>query len=222
MGIMGMSLVSFAHSPMTTAEHLLFLLKTRGPQSAHALAAVLGMTAVGVRKQLLLLAERGLATSTDEQRGTGRPTRVWSLTADGQGQFPDRHADLAVDLLRQLRAEFGAEGVARLVAARERQTEASARAALQDVADPAGRIVRLAELRHAEGYMAEVSRGDDGAWQLVEHHCPVAAAAGECRGFCDSELALFRRVLGAELAVERIEHLLAGGRCCSYRIELKA
>ncbi|GGY25058.1 helix-turn-helix transcriptional regulator [Paludibacterium paludis] len=206
---------------MTTAERLLFLLKTRGPESAQILAKILGLTAMGVRKQLLLLEEKGLVASADERRGPGRPTRIWSLSAQGQRRFPDRHADLAVDLLRQLRAEFGEEGVARLVSARERQAECTAREALTGAADVEDKLGRLAAWRHADGYMAHVEREADGSWQLVEHHCPVAAAAGECGRLCESELALFRRLLGEGVEIDRTEHLMAGGRSCRYRVVVK-
>jgi predicted ArsR family transcriptional regulator len=29
---------------------------------------------------------------------------------------------------------------------------------------------------------------------------------------------VFRAVLGTEITVERIDHILAGARCCAYRI----
>ncbi len=65
--------------------------------------------------------------------------------------------------------------------------------------------------------MATVSK-DAGGFRLIENHCPICAAARVCQGFCRSELALFREVLGPGVAVERTEHLLAGGRRCAYRV----
>lgn len=53
---------------------------------------------------------------------------------------------------------------------------------------------------------------------LVENHCPICTAARVCQGFCRSELEVFRDVLGPEVEVERVEHVLAGGRRCAYRI----
>jgi predicted ArsR family transcriptional regulator len=58
----------------------------------------------------------------------------------------------------------------------------------------------------------------DGSWILAENHCPICAAARNCQGFCRSELSVFRAVLGPEVTVERVEHILAGARRCAYRI----
>ncbi len=56
------------------------------------------------------------------------------------------------------------------------------------------------------------------AWLLIEDHCPICAAAASCQGLCRSELQIFARCLGAGVRVERVEHVLAGGRRCAYRV----
>jgi predicted ArsR family transcriptional regulator len=76
-------------------------------------------------------------------------------------------------------------------------------------------LVRLVELRSAEGYMAEYARRDDGSYVIAENHCPICATAAACQGFCRSELALLAHLL-APARVERSEHLLAGSRRCAY------
>src|SRR2546422_644329 len=78
-------------------------------------------------------------------------------------------------------------------------------------------LERLAATRSAEGYMATVRKAGDG-WLLVENHCPICAAARACQGFCRSELELFREVLGEGVEIERVEHVLAGGRRCAYSV----
>lgn len=66
--------------------------------------------------------------------------------------------------------------------------------------------------------MAEARSAGRGEFLLVENHCPVCAAAQACQGLCRGELDLFRAVLGPEVEVERIDHILAGARRCSYRV----
>jgi predicted ArsR family transcriptional regulator len=75
----------------------------------------------------------------------------------------------------------------------------------------------LAEIRAREGYMAGWQKDGKG-FLLLENHCPICAAARACQGFCRSELDLFRHVLGPDVAVERVEHILLGARRCAYRI----
>lgn len=202
-----------------TRERILFLLKTRGPQTTAWLARRLGITAMGVRQHLARLAEEERVAYAEERRPVGRPARVWRLTERGAAGFPEGYADLTVDLLGSLRAAFGAAGLERLVAERTRRQIADYRGRLPDARAPlARRVAALARIRREEGYMAEWSRARDGALTLVENHCPICAAAEVCQGLCDGELELFRAALGGGVVVERTEHILEGARRCVYRI----
>lgn len=201
----------------TPADDLLLLIKTRGPQTTQAAAARMDVSRQAARVHLEKLAAQGLVTHEAERLGVGRPKQVWSLTAAGHGRFPDTHAQMTVELIEAVRAEFGEAGLDRLVARRERATEAGYRADVPADAGLEARLEKLAALRRAEGYMAEWRTEPDGSYLLVENHCPICAAAQACQGFCRSELSLFEMLL-APAKVERIEHLLAGARRCAYRV----
>lgn len=203
----------------TTTDRLLFQLKSRGPQGAATLAAACAITPMGAHKQLRALAAQGLVAFHDEAQGVGRPRRIWSLTDAGHGRFPDRHGDLAVQLLRHAAAQFGPQGLDTLIAAREAAAEALYRQRLAGLRTLGRRVTALAQARHEEGYMARAEPAADGdGWLLVEDHCPICAAATACQGLCRSELALFQRCLGPGVEVQRTEHLLAGARRCAYRV----
>lgn len=215
---------------MNTADNVLFLLKTRGPQTAQKLAELLELTSMGARRQLESAQEKGLVGFEDVADKVGRPSRRWHLTEAGHARFPDRHADLTLQMIQQVRALFGEEGMEKLISARERDSEAAYQAALagaeaeavtpQAAPQPAlaARVQALARARDAEGYMAETEVQPDGSLLLIENHCPICAAATSCQGFCRSELQVFQRVLGEGCRVERAEHLLSGARRCVYVI----
>ncbi len=203
---------------MKSSDQILFLLKTHGQQSAQQLAERLGITSMGARRQLEAAQDKGLVESDDVASKIGRPTRQWRLSSAGHARFPDRHADLTLQLIGQARAVFGEEGLERLIDARDVAIEASYRQATADCADLTTRAEALARVRDAEGYMAEAHSQPDGSVLLIENHCPICAAASACQNFCRSELAIFQRVMGPECAVERAEHLLSGGRRCVYVI----
>jgi len=57
----------------------------------------------------------------------------------------------------------------------------------------------------------------DGSFLLIESHCPICAAAKVCPMLCDSELDVFRAVLGDVVVIERTEHMLAGAGRWVYR-----
>ena len=199
-------------------DRVLFQLKTRGPLTPAQIAERLAITEVAVRQHLRRLEAEGLVEAVDAQRGVGRPARVFAVTAAAAGHFPDTHADLTVDLLDAVRTTFGERGLQRLIDTRSERQRRTYTERLRGARSLAERVQRLAALRAEEGYLAEWSRTDDGAFLLVENHCPICVAARSCQAFCRDELAVFRAALGPAAQVERTDHLLAGARRCAYRI----
>ena len=203
---------------MNSFDEVLLLLKTRGPQTAQALADLLGLSSMGVRRQLESSMAKGLVASVDTPGKVGRPVRRWMLTEAGHARFPDRHADLTLELIAQVRALFGEAGLERLLAARAVAGEAAYRRQVEGVPGLAGKVAALAQAREAEGYMAASEIAADGSVLLFENHCPIGAAARSCESLCRSELDVFGRVLGPGVSVVRTEHQLAGARRCAYRV----
>lgn len=203
-------------------ERLLFHLKTKGAQSAAGLARRLGVTAMAVRQHLARLEDEGLVAYRDEAGRVGRPRRIWSLTTAAEERFPDSHAELAFGMIEAARNAFGEEGLARLLDKRlESQVDAYRQRMPDQEASLKDRVAALAHLRREEGYMADWSSKDGGAFELVENHCPICAAAQLCAGLCAGEVGLFRQLLGPEVEVERIEYILEGDRRCTYSVRPK-
>ena len=197
---------------------ILFHLKTRGPQTAADVGSRLGMTPAGARQHLVKLETSGLVESADERQGRGRPRKYWRLTPRGHHRFPDRHSDLTLDLLRSMRDVFGEPGVDQLIEHRQRVSIVDYRKLVGERRSLRQKLAALAEIRSREGYMASVAQDTRESFLFVENHCPICAAAAACQGLCRSELAIFRAVLGTDVTVERIDHILAGARRCAYRI----
>jgi predicted ArsR family transcriptional regulator len=199
---------------------LLERLKRSGPSTAAELAAGLKLTDVAIRQHLVALEEAGLLRQqTKPPEGRGRPATLWSLSEMAQEIFPDRHADLTLDLIDTVRESFGEEGLQRLVTARaRRQAEGYSQLLAAAGAPLKKRVEALARQRNAEGYMAECVPEGRGAFLLIEHNCPICEAAKSCTGLCQGELDVFRQSLGEDVSVERTQHLLSGGERCAYRI----
>src|SRR5205085_3754488 len=177
-------------------------LKRAGPATAGALAEELGLTDVAVRQHLAALQEHGLVGQrTPRPRGPGRPAVTWSLTPLANDLFPDRHADLTVELIEATRQAVGDEGLQRVIAARTAEQLSAYEKAIGRRKRVRDRVEALARQRTAEGYMAEVVEDADGLF-LVENHCPICDAARACVGFCRSELELFQQALGDDVTVE--------------------
>jgi predicted ArsR family transcriptional regulator len=199
-----------------STDKILFLLKSHGPQSAAELGEQVQMTSMGARQHLMTLEADGWVSFNDEARGRGRPVRLWHLTEQAWQRFPDSHSELTLQLIDNIQQLFGEVGMERLIAQREQQQLTRYQAELTQPA-LADRLAALTAQRTREGYMADFRQEEDGSWLLWESHCPICAAARACRGFCRSELEMFRRLL-APAGVEREQYLLEGDHRCLYRI----
>lgn len=200
-------------------EHL----KRRAHATVAELTEHLGVTSTAVRQHLDDLEANGLVRRLDpvSTGGRGRPRRPWALTELASELFPDRHADLTVELIAAIRESVGEEGLDAVIATRSARQRAAYRAAMaarRTDDDMAATVRALADLRSAEGYMAEATPQADGSMVLTEHHCPICDAASTCQGLCRDELDMLRDVLGDGVEVERTDHLLSGDPRCSYRI----
>ena len=72
--------------------------------TAPELAAGFGLTDTAVRQHLEALEALGLVErSASEPAGRGRPPVAWHLTSLATSLFPDRHADLTVELIGSIR-----------------------------------------------------------------------------------------------------------------------
>lgn len=201
-------------------ERAIWILKTKGPQPLTFLAKEMNVTTEGARFQLLKLAGDGLVSSITESKGRGRPQQIWSLTALGNSRFPDTHAELTVKLIQKTREILGEETLQAIIDANAQEGKIKYNNAVTGINDLEGKIKTLAQIRDQEGYMASYIKDDEG-FLLIENHCPICAAATICQGFCKSELETFQSVLGNNVKIHRIDHILAGAQRCAYRIANK-
>ncbi|MCA0964871.1 helix-turn-helix transcriptional regulator [Salipiger bermudensis] len=211
-------LEKWAWSPRAPSERLLMTLKMHGAQTSADVGRRQVITGEAARQQLGKLQEDGLVREERRSAGRGRPAVYWHLTDKAQARFPDTHAALTVDILRSISEVLGPEALDRIISEREGVTLEKYRTAMSDCSDTRDRLEKLAEMRSAEGYMAQVQEEDDGTLRLIENHCPICAAASFCQGFCRAEKAVFQNVLGPDVLIERDEHIVAGGRRCTYLV----
>ena len=196
-------------------KRLLDRLKVVEHATAPELAAEFGLTDTAVRQHLETLEAADMVERVaTAPAGRGRPPSAWKLTTLAATAFPDRHRDLAVELLASVRAQGGPEAIETLLSDRAAQQVA----AYRTEGDLRQRLEHLTASRSAEGYLAETVHHDDHTALFVEHHCPIATAARSCGELCDSELQVIQRTLGPRVSVQRTQHLLAGDQRCAYAI----
>lgn len=200
-------------------EILLYLRRT-GPSSPDAIASSLRASRSGVTQQLRALETASLVSRTTARHGVGRPRHLYDVTPDAQGLFPTNYDGLATSLLSAI-LEVGGEALMdEIFLARRRQAESRTRdqllARVPEDAPLAERLGALAAIQDELGYLAEVRHEGD-VLRLVEHNCAVLHVASGNPAACQAELELFSSLLQAR--VERVSHIRAGDRCCSYVVQ---
>ena len=173
------------------------------------------MTPAGARQHLSSSKRQAWWTARTNAKG-GAAKEILAAGAARSRRFPDRHSDPTLDLLQSMRDVFGDDG-----READRAPRTCERCQLPQIRGEQGSLLqKLTELRISKprGLHGERGQGRPGSFLLVENHCPICAAATACQGLCRSELAVFRAVLGTDITVERIDHILAGARRCAYRI----
>jgi predicted ArsR family transcriptional regulator len=209
-----------AVSPSALRREILLHLRQSGPTSPDSLAAMLGASRTGVLQQLHALEDTGLVSHAAEKHGVGRPRHLYDVTADAQELFPTDYGGFASGLVKAIEAIGGDDLVEQVFAARRRQIGDRIRRRMADrlpeEAPLEDRVRVLASLQDEAGYLAEAVVGDDGTLRLREHNCAIDKISRRTQAPCESELAMFREILGVD--VERETHIASGDRCCTYRI----
>lgn len=213
-----METIATYHVPETRRK-ILKLLKLHGPMTAHQLAEELGMTAMGVRGHLAFLERDGLIRHETVQKKLGRPSYVYTLTAQGNELFPRTYAQLVQSLLETIQALEGTKGVERLFDQRTKMLAAQYRARMNGTSLKE-RVAELAKIRTEEGYMADWEELSKNKFLLTEHNCAICQIAHKCPTVCSHELELFRRVLH-DATVTRDKHIIKGDSMCTYVIHAK-
>ncbi len=206
----------------STKQDILRYLRQRPQATAHELADQLGFSAQGVRRHLRDLEAEGLVSHAVVQTGMGRPHYQYALTDAGHNQFPQRYGEFAKSMLEVLSEEMGQEQLGSLL---HKQWQRKAQAYREQIGNGPlqERVATLAELRRAEGYMAEYHSADEGRFVLIENNCAIAQLAESFPSVCSHELEMFSEALSGlgQVAVERTHWMVDGEHRCGYLISLQ-
>jgi predicted ArsR family transcriptional regulator len=210
--------------PSSLRRAILLGLRQQGPQTPDQLASIVGASRTGVLQQLRALELAGLVRRAAERHGVGRPRHVYDVTPAAQGAFPSNYDGLSTGLLAAIDALGGDDLVEAVFAVRRTGIAERVHTRMGDRV-PTGaplldRVRELALIQDEQGYLADAVVVDDGTIRLREHNCAIFQVAADHPAACLAELELFRDVLEADVARE--SHIVAGDRCCSYRVSARA
>lgn len=199
----------------STRNHILRLLRTHGGMTAQALAAELNITAMGVRRHLSALEREEHVQIDMQRRRVGRPTFVYSLTAEAQDLFPKNYHTLANQFLYAVHEQGGENAIKSLFDARMNHLLKQYLPRMEGKQTLADRVSELAKIQDEAGYLTVWEKTDSG-FLLKEQNCAIYRVACRFQQACQFEIELFRQILGADIT--RVEHQVKGDSACSYLI----
>ena len=201
-----------------TRRAILMALKKRGEARAEELAALLEITPSAVRQQLGGLIGDGLISYREVRSGPGRPKHVYHLTPAADTLFPKTYSELTNELLDYIGASQPGMVDELFEKRRQRRVEgARGRLAGKSFDE---RVTELTRILDEDGYLADVERGDDGVWRVVEHNCAILGVAAKYGQACSSEIGFLREAL-PDADIERVHHMMAGAHMCAYEIRAR-
>jgi DeoR family suf operon transcriptional repressor len=206
-------------TPSTTRRALLLTIKKQGEARAEDLAAALGITPSAVRQHLSGLLGEGLVAVREQRGGTGRPKFFYSVTKVAEPLFPKRYGGLTNEVLDYLDQEEP-EMVDRVFDRRRERRVDGARSRLAGKSFEE-RVAELTRILDEDGYLADVVRGEDGTWRIVEHNCAILEVALRYGQACSSEIGFLREVM-PDADIERVTHMASGAHHCAYEVRRRA
>ncbi|MFE5775712.1 helix-turn-helix transcriptional regulator [Brachybacterium sp. NPDC056505] len=224
-----------------TRERLIDAISAHGPISARALAEMFGLTSAAVRRHLSALEADGVIEEHDvpvHQRGRGRPSKSFVLSASAHEDLGSEYDDLAMLALDELARRGGGEALKHLACARVAPWEEDLSARVDELEEAgeevsrARRVEILADILTERGYAATVrpvtvtipASGTSGrprtveTAQLVQGHCPIQDVAARHPELCEAETTAIGRMAGAP--VQRLATLAGGAHACTTHIPL--
>jgi len=205
-------------------KRILEILKEQGSATVAELARELSMAPVSVRHHLdILQGDNLIRVDRVRRKGSvGRPQQVYALTEEANVLFPNDFANLAANLVQELKRILPPEEV-------ERTFESIAHSMAQEMPDydrtdldMEERLDRITDYLNRRGYLARWERAEteDGepVYLVHKHNCPYAGVSDEHPELCMMDQMLIDELVGSHC--ERTQTLVGSQLCCTYRVKV--
>lgn len=203
----------------SSKDNILQYLLKQNQASVPEIAKAMNISPQAARRHIKELEEQKLIEHNIIQPKIGRPQYQYYLTKKGRDLFPQSYGEFAVSFLDTLAETIGETQVTKVL---EKQWQRKAKNYLQDLQGKnlEARVVKLAEMRKKEGYMAELYYLDLDKEQffLTEHNCAISDVAESYPQVCGHELEMFA-FLFPDCKVERTSWINDGEHRCGYLIQ---
>lgn len=167
----------------------------------------LKMSYMGVKQHCLELEKKGWVDTWRRPVPTGRPEKLYRLTAKAASLYPEAGNEMTLEILQCIQDIYGSSAADKLLYHYfARQTEAYLRKIKgRSLAE---RATAFAKLRNSEGHCAEVQYDQQSGFQISEYHSPLKEILTAYPNARRMEEQMFNRVLMT--SVQRLEERASG------------
>ncbi|ENQ3080165.1 helix-turn-helix transcriptional regulator [Bacillus sp. WLY-B-L8] len=204
----------------STKEEILQLLKVRGEQTVAALAEVLQITEMAVRRHLNNLEKDGLIEMNLVRQHVGRPMYVYCLSTKGEDLFPKQYKQFAVEMLEDLQHIGDARLVEKILRARTNRMEQQLAKRVNRKETTLERLQEIAIMQEKNGYMVHVEQETESSFILQKQNCPLIEVAAKFPQICHDEKSMYNKLL-PNADVKVLSSMCDGDCFCSYQIKEK-
>ncbi len=199
----------------STRDTVLHTIKASPNITVEALAVAADVSPVTVRHHLNALQADGLIESESVRRKVGRPYYVYTLTENGQEQFPKRYVRLTSRLLDELKERLPQKEMDSIFVSVVDAILEERRGEFEHL-NFEKRMDYLVDLLADEGFLSTWEETDSG-YKLVEYSCPYMSIGGEHSEVCTLDTRLIMGVL--QLPVRQHSCMLEGDACCEFTFD---
>ena len=183
------------------------LLKRSTGMPVGELAKALKMSYMGVKQHCVELEKKGFLDTWRRAGETGRPEKLYRLTAKAAAFYPEAGNEMTLEILQSIQQIYGPTAPDKLLFAHfAKKTEGYLkRVKGRSISE---RATAFAKLRNLEGHCAEVEYDPQEGFRVVEFHHPMKEIATAFPSIRQMETVMIAKVLMTE--VQRVEERASG------------
>ncbi len=211
-------------TPQGTRWRIISILKKSGGSTVEELASALSLAPMTVRQHLFVLERDSVIEYTEVKKSSGRPSHLYTLTADADELFPKGYDRLAKRLLTEI-GELSPTELKLMNSDNDKLelifNNMSDRLAsfYEDKANGPTlkeRVENVAKIfRDEEGTLSEWSETEDG-FEIRDYNCPYYKLAIEDDHLCKWHTRLLTKMLKADITLEQC--IASGSWRCQYKV----
>lgn len=198
-----------------TRQQILNILQKQGSVTIDTLVRETDLAVATTRHHLTLLERDGLVVSEKARQKVGRPRLVYSLSQQGQENFPKEYHRLSSYILTELKAEHGSDGLNPLLR-RIAQRRLAERAPHLEGRSLEERSEILITVLGEEGFVTTWEQVG-GKSLLIQHTCPYQVVVFQHPEVCQLDTELISGAMG--VPAERTRCILFGDQVCTFEVK---